>query len=146
MGRRHVGEAVLPFGCRWRHGTRWRGPGPPLNQDNKTVRKVAEIKINMIIGLQMFGTPISAIYKVTGLQFRSKFCPRGPALGYVKKFHPSLVKNRIKINQEPAIQFESIRIGPASTWLSRLWGPLSKPFFKLQACNWALNLALGVPH
>ena len=54
------------------------------------------------MALLTLGTPISAILQVTGLQLGSKFSPRGPALGHVKKFHLSLVKNMIKMNQEPA--------------------------------------------
>ncbi len=96
------------------------------------------------MAFQILGTSISAIFQVTGLQLGSKFSPKGPALGHVKKFHPLLVKNNIKMNQErPA---KSIRICLDFTWLSKLWGPLSQPFFKSQACNWALNLAPGVLH
>jgi hypothetical protein len=41
---------------------------------------------------QILGTPILAIYKVTGQQLGSKFSLGDPALGHVKKFHPLFVK------------------------------------------------------
>ncbi len=54
------------------------------------------------MAFQILATSISAIFQVTGLQLGSKFSPKGPALRHVKKFYPLLVKNRIKMNQEPA--------------------------------------------
>ncbi len=49
------------------------------------------------MALQTLGTSISAIFQVTGLQLGSKFSPRRPALGHVKKFHLLLVKMGEKI-------------------------------------------------
>ena len=46
----HVCEGVLPI---WRGGGRGAGglgPGLPLCSDDDTVRKVADLKINIIIG------------------------------------------------------------------------------------------------
>ena len=83
-------------GPRWqrRHCKKW---GLKINNN-----RILNLVSGPFTEAQILGTPILAIYKVTGLQFRSKFCPRGPALGHVKKFHPLLVKNLIKMNQEPA--------------------------------------------
>ncbi len=78
---------------------------------------------------QTLGGSISAIFQVTGLQLGSKFSSRGPALGRVKKFHPLFVKNRIKMNQEPAqsIRIDSNRSG-FSMALQTLGGSISAIF------------------
>ncbi len=73
-----------------------------MNQELVQSIRINSNRSSFHMAFQTLGTPISAIFQVTGLQLGSKFSPRGSALGRVKKFHPLLVKNRIKMNQEPA--------------------------------------------
>ncbi len=67
-----------------------------MNQEPARSIRIDSNRSGFSMALQTLGASISAIFQVTGLQLGSKFSPRGPALGYVKKFHPLLVKNERK--------------------------------------------------